>query len=193
MPIYQNCTSGHWKNGHDQSPLLGLVVHYVTAAWGCGFFVFQVLCSDSVRFMLFLKGEPIKSLFTRFGVVSPGVHSFHPFDYHGGLVAMWVVYLVLLSGGFNPFYFSLQVTTKKKPDDEQRRGRRNNCSERQQGFEAKKMTVSTLSLICALSTHEHFTKQGRHRSGVSKCYDDSCSELGCSLISETRKRNPRFS
>ena len=108
MPIYQNCTSGHWKHGHRYFSVVGTTFHWIVAAWGCCFFVFQVLFSDVVRFVLFLRGDEVKTLYELLDIASPGIRAMHPFSYHGGLVCMWVMYLVLLLGGFKPFYVSLR-------------------------------------------------------------------------------------
>jgi len=113
MPIYQNCTSGHWKHGHEQIPVLGTILHYLVGAWGLGFFAMQVVCSDGVRYFHFLTGGEDETLFEQLDISRAGVDSFHPFSYHGGLVVMWILYLVLMVGGFTPFYASLEPTMKR--------------------------------------------------------------------------------
>ena len=123
MPIYQNCTSGHWKHhGHERFPWLGHFVHYTAAFWGLGFFVWQVVCQDCVRFLFFLTGtESTAALPELLGITSfsgeedeeSRDNSFHPFSYHGGLVLMWVMYLFLLIGGFNHVYLSIGHDTTR--------------------------------------------------------------------------------
>ena len=108
MPIYQNCTSGHWKHGNAKFPWLGTLVHYTALVWGMGFFVLQILCSDCVRFYFFLTGGQVKTLTELWEIQTPGVDAFHPFSYHGALVVMWVMYLVLMLSGFTPFHVKLQ-------------------------------------------------------------------------------------
>ena len=113
--IYQNCTTGHWKHGH-RFYLVGAIFHYTIACWGCLFFVFQVLFSDLVRFVLFLADFEVLTLYQIYGFHGLKIGRFSPFSYHGGLVVMWGMYLALLVGGFAPFYVSLKSSGTKGPE-----------------------------------------------------------------------------
>ena len=108
MPIYQNCTSGHWKQGSARFQWLGTLLHYAAMAWGGGFFVWQILCSDCVRFYFFLTGGQVQTLTQLWEIQTPGVEAFNPFSYHGALVIMLCMYLALMISGFAPSYIKLQ-------------------------------------------------------------------------------------
>jgi len=125
MPIYQNFTSGHWKNGHAFS-IVGSIVHCVVAAWGLCFFVFQVLASDTVRFILFVLGKEVRNMYHITGLSSPSIGDFMVFGYHEGLVLVLIMYSVILLGGFKHFSVSLKTkscskskTTKNTLDEDQ--------------------------------------------------------------------------
>ena len=85
-----------------------MVFHNAVAVWGCFFFVLQVVFSDVVRFAFFLSGNKVKTLYELLNIQSPKIGSFRPFSYHGALVTMWLMYLFLLLGGFQPFYLLLK-------------------------------------------------------------------------------------
>jgi hypothetical protein len=110
MPIYQNCTSGHWKNGNLRFPWLGKLVHNFMLAWGVGFVVLQIIGSDCFRFYFYLTGGEIKSLMELLNVPTPGIQAFRPFSYHGALVVMWVTYLFVMLSGFTRFHVKLEGT-----------------------------------------------------------------------------------
>ena len=123
LPIYQNCTSGHWKHGHRRFPWLGVLLHYIAAIWGLGFFIWQVIGHDCVRFVTFLTGgNSATTLPELLGITSSSSSedlqedSFHPFSYHGGLVLMWSMYLFLLLGGFTHFYLSISCDVHRNVD-----------------------------------------------------------------------------
>lgn len=97
LPIYQNCTNGHWMKGHSK-PGVGKVVHYFMGAWGLCFFLQQVIFSDLERFVQFLNGWEQRGLLKMLGLPSLKL-----FSYHGGLVVMFIVYGLMLVGGFSHF------------------------------------------------------------------------------------------
>jgi len=127
LPIYQNLTAGHWLHGHRWS-LVGTIFHYVVGCWGCLFFVFQVLFSDVVRFVCFLSVTEEKTMYDILGVNSLATGKFRPFSYHGGLVVMWVMYLVLLVGGFSPFYVSARASNEPVQRISRRRRSKRFCT-----------------------------------------------------------------
>ena len=110
VPIYQNCNSGHWKNGNARFPWLGKLLHNFIVAWTVGFVFLQIICSDCFRFYFFVTGHEVKSLPELLGIETPGVDSFHPFNYHGALVVMWVTYLVVMLTGFTRYHMKLEGT-----------------------------------------------------------------------------------
>jgi hypothetical protein len=97
LPIYQNCTNGHWKNGHF-IPAVGKLLHYSMAGWGVLFFLQQVITTDLFKFVQYLNGWEVRGLFTILGW-----KTFKLFSYHGGLVVMWIMYGLMLLGGFSHY------------------------------------------------------------------------------------------
>lgn len=97
LPVYQNCTNGHWMKGHS-IPGVGKVVHYFMGVWSICFFLIQVLSSDVFRFVRFLNGWEERSLLKMLGLPFPQL-----FSYHSGLVVMFIVYGLTLVGGFSNY------------------------------------------------------------------------------------------
>lgn len=58
LPIYQNCTNGHWGPNAHRWPLLGVLHRYFVIGWGIIFFIFQTLQADIPRTYQFLMDEP---------------------------------------------------------------------------------------------------------------------------------------
>ena len=160
LPIYQNCTTTHWKNGHDRFPVLGLIIHYVAAAWGLGFFVLQVLCCDCVGFFSFLVGGQVKTLFELFGVENPSLDSFLSSGYYGGLCVIGATYLFLLVGGFNSIDVTLQATVLENNKD----------SGHGIGSVVKEFLAKTLAC-----------RRRRTQTVLSNSKFDDSSELACSF------------
>lgn len=55
LPIYQNCTNGHWDN-HPTHPKAGKIFKIIVAAYGVWFLLFQVIQGDSFQFVNYLSG-----------------------------------------------------------------------------------------------------------------------------------------
>jgi hypothetical protein len=56
LPLYQNCTNGHWE--HPRYPVLGKILRVAAASYGIFFLVFQIILGDVVQFVTFLtRGE----------------------------------------------------------------------------------------------------------------------------------------
>jgi len=205
MPIYQNCTSGHWKHGHSSFPILGKIFHYVVGAWGCGFFVFQVLASDFIRFSLFVLDKEVKNMYTILGAQRLRIDGFDIFGYHEGLVIMLIFYLIILFGGFSHFYASLKANTAIESDEAVREEDRSAASR-------KLLTQYSRSgircLISVFSSCNRIQKRLTSNFGSTKslpdngddedeCTDDTRSESSSSERSNdsdaTMRRRRRFS
>lgn len=97
LPIYQNCTNGHWMKGH-RIPIVGKMVHYFMAVWGLGFLFQQVLCNDVEKTVQYLRGSEYEGLLQMMGLPSSKM-----FSYHGALVVMTIMYGLMLIGGFSHY------------------------------------------------------------------------------------------
>lgn len=102
LPIYKNCTSGHWKHGH-KNPVIGDAFHYFMAAFGILFFLNQVIASDLIKFVQYLNGwEQIDAM------AMMGLQRFKMLCYHRGLVVSWLAYGFILLGGFSHYCIFLR-------------------------------------------------------------------------------------
>lgn len=102
LPIYQNCTSGHWKRGQDKL-VAGKCLHYFMACWGTLFFFQQVVTTDLFKFVQFLNGWEQKG-----ALPLVGLRTLKLFSYHGGLVVSWIVYGLTLVAGFSHYCIHLK-------------------------------------------------------------------------------------
>lgn len=97
VPIYQNCTNGHWINGHSFKKL-GRMLRFVMAFWCSCFILQQVIFSDVGRFIEFLTGWEVST--------DPSYTSwyrFRLFSYHGAINFMWIMYALMMIGGFSTY------------------------------------------------------------------------------------------
>ena len=97
VPIYQNCTNGHWIKGHSKK-IVGKIVHYCMWVWGVLFLFQQVLCSDIFKSIQYVNGWEQKSLISMLGLPSHKL-----FSYHGALVVMCMMYGFMMVVGFAPY------------------------------------------------------------------------------------------
>lgn len=97
LPIYQNCTNGHWIKGH-RNHVVGKLVHYFMGVWGFLFFLQQVLLSDTIKTVQYLYGWKYRSFIQILGLPSSKM-----FSYHGALVVMTIMYGIMIVGGFSHY------------------------------------------------------------------------------------------
>lgn len=117
LPIYQNCTNGHWENGHKRFPILGKVLKWVAAVWAVWFFVFQVINSDVMLTYQFFRGLPKEILIKKLGLYNAPFFRRMHYPYRFSLVTMWMTYGILPLVGFTPFHIFLQSNDKSSMND----------------------------------------------------------------------------
>ena len=66
LPIYQNCTNGHWDQ-HPTYPMAGKVFKLTVAAYGVWFLIFQIIQGDAFEFVTFLAGSRQSTFFELMG------------------------------------------------------------------------------------------------------------------------------
>lgn len=108
LPIYQNCTNGHWEHGHKRFPILGKLLKYVAIVWGIWFFLFQVVNSDIMQTYQFCRGLPSEILIKKLGLYKAPFFRWMHYPYRMSLVTMWIMYGILPLLGFQPFLIFLQ-------------------------------------------------------------------------------------
>lgn len=96
IPIYQNCTNGHWGPNAHRFSLLGRAHRYFVMVWGILFFIFQTLQADIPRTWEFMRGEKDQGgIISMLGLRKVPVLKKLRYPYFHGLVWMWSMYIVL--------------------------------------------------------------------------------------------------
>ena len=108
LPLYQNCTNGHWN--HPEYPLMGKVFRVVAASYGIFFLVFQVIQCDMFRFVTFLTRAEELSFFELIGWEDHPVVTWLNLNTPKTWATMIlsVVYLLLHFSGFSPFHITIR-------------------------------------------------------------------------------------
>jgi len=126
VPIWQNCTSGHWYSGHRHFPIIGKLVHYFAKIWVILFFCFQTINADIFRTVEFVFGYKKASLITILGWddANPLMRKLR-YPYFRALVHMWCFYALLHVLGFKLYRIFVQRDDTLMP----RRTRNNRIEE----------------------------------------------------------------
>ena len=100
LPLYQNCTNGHWgKDGHRRYPIAGRAVRWFAATFGICFFLFQTLQADVPSTYAFFKGggtSKKNGLIHRWGLYEKStLMKKLSYPYFRALVVAWSMYLFL--------------------------------------------------------------------------------------------------
>lgn len=110
IPLYQNCTNGHWgRNGHRYYPMVGVAHRYGVIVWGVLFFIFQTIQADMVKTYEFVmdldsEGGLIKSWgYGRNTFLKPLIY-----PYFSALVWMWMMYFLLHVTGFKLYRINMR-------------------------------------------------------------------------------------
>lgn len=103
MPIYQNCTNGHWEHGHRRFPILGKILRYILIVWSVFFFLFQVIQSDVIKFSQFMMDTHQEGLIDRWGFDHTFFFKDVRYPYREALVTMIIMYGALHVTGFTLF------------------------------------------------------------------------------------------
>jgi len=109
MPIYQNCTNGHWSHGHTRFPILGKILRIVAMCWGVWFLCFQVIQSDVFKFSQYLMDEHQHGLIDILGLNHHPLLKYWTYPYRFALVTMFVTYGLLHVTGFTLFRITIQT------------------------------------------------------------------------------------
>lgn len=104
LPIYQNCTNGHWDK-NKRYPKLGKWLKGFLIGWSVYFVTFQIVASDLVRFAQFIRGR--EQLAGLLRIVWNDVPLWLYAPYLFGMVIMWVTYGLIHFTGFT--LFAIQV------------------------------------------------------------------------------------
>ncbi|KAG7355752.1 hypothetical protein IV203_000438 [Nitzschia inconspicua] len=108
VPIWQNCVTGHWKNGHPIK-CIGLMVHYGMMFFGIGFLVFQVLQADVINTYQFAYGYDKMGIIQFLGWGEESWLWFElEYPYMRCLVFSWLFYASLHFTGSSLFRIVLQ-------------------------------------------------------------------------------------
>jgi hypothetical protein len=126
IPIWQGCTSGHWKYGYKYCSFIGQIVHYSMIVYAFGFLTFQVLQSDLVNTFQYTFDYDTTSIIQSYGLYN----NQHPvwkilaYPYHQTLMHMWIFYGLTHVTCFNLYHITLQkqnvrVTNNDKAGEEE--------------------------------------------------------------------------
>lgn len=126
VPLYQNCTNGHWGANSHRFSLLGRLHRYFVIVWGILFFIFQTIQADMPRTYEFLMGKKDRGGFiSMLGLRHYPVLSKLHYPYFHALVWMWSMYIVLHLLCFRLFRISIRragLSGAKSQDVEERQG-----------------------------------------------------------------------
>lgn len=103
LPIYQNCTNGHWEHGHRRYPMAGKVLRWTLIVWSVLFFIFQIIQSDIVKFRQFMHDKTQVGLITKWGLEEAPFFRSVLYPYREALVTMIIMYATLHFTGFTLF------------------------------------------------------------------------------------------
>jgi hypothetical protein len=113
LPIYQNCTNGHWENGHKRFPILGKLLKWVAIIWAVWFFLFQVVNSDVMLTYQFFHGLHSEILIKKLGLYNAPFFRHMHYPYRISLVTMWIFYGLFHFSGFTMYKIFLRGNDAK--------------------------------------------------------------------------------
>ena len=118
MPIYQNCTNGHWERGHRSVPILGKLLRWVLMFWFVFFFLFQVIQSDVFKFSQYLLGKHQEGLIDILGLSKAPFLRSVLYPYREALVTMIIMYGLLHLCCFTTFRIFVRREERDIPNRE---------------------------------------------------------------------------